>query len=59
MMMLMGVSGVSHVKAALRAAAGLILHLHGRVLNVILVVQKFLDTIQQGVVIVRRDDLDV
>lgn len=59
MMMLVGVSGVSHVKAALRAAAGLILHLHGCVLNVILVMQKFLNTIQQGVVIVRWDDLDV
>ena len=53
------VPGVRHIKMAFRAATGLILHLHGHMLNIIFMLQKCLDAIQQSVVIVRRDNLNM
>ena len=48
------VPGVRHVEMAFRAVTGLVLHLHGHMPDIIFMLQKGLDTIQQGIVIVRR-----
>jgi hypothetical protein len=53
------VPGVRRVKMAVRAATGLILHLHGGMLNFIFMFQEMLDAIPASIVIVRRDHLNM
>ena len=59
MVMMRVVPGVRHVEMAFRAVTGLVLHLHGHMPDIIFMLQKGLDTIQQGIVIVRRDNLNM
>ena len=59
MMVMMSGSGVRLVKVAFRAATRLILHLYRSVVNLILLFEKMMDPIQEGIMIVRRHHLDV
>ena len=59
MVVMMSMPGVRHVQTALRAATGLILHLHRNMFNLILMLQEVEDPVQKTVVIVRRYHLHV
>ena len=59
MVVMMPMPGVRHVQTALRAATGLILHLHRNMFNLILMLQEVEDPVQKTVVIVRRYHLHV
>ena len=52
MVMMMFVSGMHLVKVAFRAVTGLIFHLHGCVVNLILLFKKMMNSVQEGIVIV-------
>ncbi len=59
MMVMMLVSGCRLVEMAFRAATGLILHLDGRVLNLVVMFKKVLDAIQKRIMIVWRYHLNM
>lgn len=59
MVVVMIVPGVHRVEMALRAAAGLVLHLHRGMLNFIFMFQEMQDAVEQRIMIVRRDHLNM
>ena len=59
MVMMMSMPGVRHVQTALRAAAGLILHLYRRMVDLIVLLKEVMNSVEQRIVVVRRYDLNV
>lgn len=57
MVVMMSMAGVRLVEVAFRPAARLILHLHGCMSNLIMMLKEMMDALQQRVMIVRGDHL--
>ena len=59
MMVMMPVPGMRLIEVAFRAATGLVLHLHRRVVDLIMLFEEVMDPIEQRIVVMRRDHLHV
>ena len=59
MVVMMPVCGLRLVKVAFRAAAGLILHLYRRMIDLIVLLKEVMNSVEQRIVVVRRYDLNV